>query len=451
MVGTTVLGRYKLTRLLGKGSNGAVYLAEPAHAPGNRVVVKRVHDHVVATPKFRQLFDAEVRSMRNFTHPYAVRLVDASVDDPSGPCLVLEYVPGLTLEAVLAREKRLTPERTGLLLAHLGHALYAAHKVGIVHRDLKPANLMVVDPGGQDESLKVMDFGFAGFATRPHIQLAELTGKGPIHAMGTPAYVSPEMIRGDTVDARGDLYSVGVTLYEMLAGRLPFDLQTQDELLDAHVRARPPRFAAVGRPDVPPAVEDVVERALSKYPNERQQTAKELVQEYGRALGYDLWGGFAPPGYDPEASAAVPIMAPTRLAVSDPYRVEHEFEVRMPEKLAAAKLRGFVEDVRGEVLESEPGVVRLVVGGPPGGLKPPAEQSGSGLFGWLAATRKPPPAVGREPVEVVLQMLKADPTQSLLTITAVFTPLRDHPPRDRAMWRARCDALHASLRQYLGG
>ena len=188
-------------------------------------MVKRIHDSVVAHPKFRQMFEAEVRSMANFDHPYAVGLIEAALDDPIGPCLVMEYVPGITLEAVSRdRHKRqLEPERVGRLLGCFCHALQAAHTAGIVHRDLKPSNLMVVNPDTLQETVKVMDFGFAGFAAKPHIQLAELTGHGPIYAIGTPGYVSPEMIRGDRVDGRSDLYSVGVILFEMLTGRLPFD------------------------------------------------------------------------------------------------------------------------------------------------------------------------------------------------------------------------------------
>ncbi|HJZ57007.1 MAG TPA: serine/threonine-protein kinase, partial [Gemmataceae bacterium] len=194
MLGSTVLGKYRLLHPLGSGSNGEVYLAEPLRYPNYRVVVKRILDHVVAHPRFRQLFEAEVRSMANFSHPYAVRFLEASLDDPIGPCLVMEYVPGMTLEALLRRHRRLMPDRIGRLLGYFCHALQAAHDAGIIHRDLKPANLMVVKTDTPEESLKVMDFGFAGFAAKPHLQMAELTGEGPIQAIGTPAYVSPEMI-----------------------------------------------------------------------------------------------------------------------------------------------------------------------------------------------------------------------------------------------------------------
>ena len=138
MVGTMALGKYRLLRSLGAGSNAEVFLAEPLKYPEYRVVVKRIHDHVVTHPKFRQLFDAEVRSMANFHHPYAVRLLEAAADDPLGPCLVMEYVPGVTLEDVVTRERVLAPRRVGRLLGCFLHALQAAHDAGIVHRDLKP-------------------------------------------------------------------------------------------------------------------------------------------------------------------------------------------------------------------------------------------------------------------------------------------------------------------------
>src|SRR3954471_4827012 len=102
MLGQLALGKYRLQRSLGQGSNAAVFLAEPVRYPRQRVVVKRIHDHVVTHPKFRQLFEAEVRSMANFVHPYAVRFLEASLDDPIGPCLVMEYVPGITLEDLVA-------------------------------------------------------------------------------------------------------------------------------------------------------------------------------------------------------------------------------------------------------------------------------------------------------------------------------------------------------------
>ena len=449
MVGQTALGKYRLLRALGSGSNAEVYLAEPVRAPEFRVVVKRIHDHVVEHPRFRQLFEAEVRSMANFHHAYAVRLIEASLDDPIGPCLVMEYVPGITLEALIAKHKRLTPERVGRLLGCFCHALQAAHEAGIVHRDLKPANLMVTKPDTPEESLKVMDFGFAGFAAKPHIQLAELTGHGPIYAIGTPGYVSPEMIRGDRVDGRSDLYSVGVILFEMLTGRLPFTHEYQDRLLAAHIQEPPPKFHKIGCGFIPAAVEGVVQLALCKYPNERYQSAQELAEEYGRALGEDYWLESAPVGWEapPSRMAEELIEVPHELVQpTDPFHVLREFEAFLPDRMAAAKLRGFVDDFKADVLASEPGLIRMRIGVPEGYKE---SKQGSGIFGWFTA-RRPSVARGHEPIEVELHMEKPDPSQPRLSVLVEFRPLKDYPPQDERNWHARCDKVNAMLRQYLG-
>lgn len=450
MLGKIALGRYRLVRSLGSGSNAEVFLAEPLHGPGEWVVVKRVHDHVVRHPKFRQLFEAEVRSMANFNHPYAVRLVEASANDPIGPCLVMEYVPGITLEELLHRKRALDLHRVGRLLGYFCHALEAAHAAGVIHRDLKPSNLMVQDVGEPTESLKVMDFGFAGFAARPHIQLAELTGRGPIYAIGTPAYVSPEMVRGDPVDSRSDLYSVGVILYELLTGRLPFDYDDQDRMLMAHVKQSPPKFDKIGCKHIPPEVEGVVHLALAKYPNERQQTARDIALMYGEVMGVDYWAETEPVDWEPEATI---LSTPaTDLALNQsscPFRITHQFVAVMPERLAAAKLRGFVEDVGGQVLASEPGLIRLCVG-MPRGYKDSSGQGGSGLFRWLRSVARPAVASGQEPIELELHMQKLDPSQPRLNVVVAFCPMKDFPPKDARNWRNRCDRLHTTLRQYLG-
>src|SRR5262245_49225259 len=348
---TVVLRKYEILRFLGEGSNAKVFLAQPLAGSGEPVVVKRIHEHVVNTPRFRQFFEAEIKSMRKFHHPYVVKLLDHSLDDPFGPCLVMEFVDGITLEQVLAREQKLTPDRAGRLLGVLCHALEAAHAAGIYHRDLKPANLMITRYGGPGESLKVMDFGFAGFAAKPHIQAAEITGHGPIFAVGTPAYVSPEMVRGDSVDGRADLYSVGVMLYEMLTGRLPFDQPTVEEVLAAHVKQAPPRFSKVGCKNVPAAVEAAVQIALSKFPSERHASAKAFAERFGHALGLKLWAETAPQGYTPEPPKASEIVLCTNapagkggMLLAAPLAEGEQFFAYMPERLAAAKLRGFAED-----------------------------------------------------------------------------------------------------------
>ncbi len=458
LAGQVFLGKYKLVRVLGEGSNAQVYLAQLVGRPGELVVVKRIKDHVLANARFRQFFDNEVRSMAKFHHPYAVRLIDASLDDPLGAGIVLEYIPGVTLESILLRQRRLSVERAVALMGPLLHALEAAHSAGIVHRDLKPANLMVVEANTPNESLRVMDFGFAGFTAKPHIQLAELTGAGPVFACGTPAYVSPEMVRGDSVDARGDLYSVGVMFYEMLTGRLPFDQPVIEDLLAAHLQQPPPRFNRVGAGEVPAAYEGVANLLLAKYPSERPSSARALAADLSRAAGYDVWEAHAPrittesgtfecvdlvplnavPSMGGAARPAEPERAEDRYVLSD------TFTALMPERLAAAKLRGFIEDAKAEALASEPGHVRVRFDPPPSRAPAPGKPGGSGIFGWLSGKMIQP---GREPIVLDLEMQKLDANK--VEVVVCFRPMPEYLPADPPIWSARCEDYYASLRKYL--
>src|SRR5947209_19332384 len=243
MVGRVFLGRYEAVRLLGEGGMGRVYLARQVDL-GRQVVVKVMHDHIAADPKFCERFQRETLLMARFQHPFAVTLYDASLNDPQGPCIVMEYVRGVTLDALLQRNARLTPMRVGRLLRQLCEVLQAAHTEGIVHRDLKPANLMVVDPDTPYEIVKVMDFGLAKpLVHDPSLPFPLTNGD---FTVGTPGYMCPEQAKGEVMDHRGDLYSVGAILFELLAGRLPFSGASTMDVLMAHATEEPPRFADVG-------------------------------------------------------------------------------------------------------------------------------------------------------------------------------------------------------------
>lgn len=447
VIGMTALGRYQILRFLGAGSNADVFLARPTTPPHTPVVVKRIKPHITQTPRFRQFFDNEVRSMQSFQHPNVVQFWDAALDDPLGPCLVLEYLQGKTLEDLITQFRRFPPDFVGLILGPLCHALQAAQTAHIVHRDLKPANLMVMNPGQATMSLKVMDFGFAGFTSKPHIQLADLTGRGQIFACGTPAYVSPEMIRGDAVDCRGDLYGVGVILYEMLTSHLPFEYDAQDMLLSAHVNEPPPTFASWGVRDVPAEVETVVRMALAKYPNERPQTFQQLAEFYGRAIGMDIWTESAPVNYTPPMvhEEIVECTLAEESTLEDRFLFSDRFEAMLPERLATAKLKGFIDDVGAEAVESEPGMIRVRVGMPP--RYEQQSQSRSAILGWISAMRRPTIARGQEPIEVVLTLNKIDTNR--VNVIVSFRPLKEFMPDDLLTWQARCETLNSMLRRYL--
>jgi eukaryotic-like serine/threonine-protein kinase len=370
MAGRTFLGRYETVRLLGEGGMGRVYLARQMDL-GRQVVVKVMHDHIANDPNFRKRFERETLLMARFQNPYAVTLYDASLDDPEGPCIVMEYIKGVTLDTVLHRNTRLSASRIARLLGQLCEALYAAHREGIVHRDLKPGNLMVVDADSPYEKIKVMDFGLAKLIAQPSRGLDKPTVTNADFAVGTPGYISPEQVRGDDMDHRSDLYSVGVILFELLTGKLPFTGTVTMDVLLAHATQPPPSFEKFGASAwVPPAVEEVVRRCLAKNPQDRPATARELAEMYDTALA----SGMPPANHsqnqtheeagpspsDDHASLSLTTEAPEQRF--DPFAMAYELEAWMPDAIAACKLRGFVEDVGGEVMESVPGKIRVRLG-----------------------------------------------------------------------------------------
>jgi eukaryotic-like serine/threonine-protein kinase len=453
MVGRVFLGRYEAVRLLGEGGMGKVYLARQVDLQ-RQVVVKVMHEHLAADPKFSERFQRETLLMARFQHPYAVTLYDASLNDPQGPCIIMEYIRGVTLDTLVQRNGRLSPQRAGRLLGQLCEVLQAAHSEGIIHRDLKPANLMIVDPDTPYELLKVMDFGLAKLLDPDFFKKVSMTGTD--FAIGTPGYMCPEQARGEDMDHRGDLYSVGIILYEMLCGQLPFAGRETMDVMLAHATEPPPPFSAMAAADwVPPSVEAVVRQCLAKWPGERPNCARELAERYETALAHEqvvLESAIptddprAQPGQGAEPVSAVPL-GQTGLAtsvavpvgVARPDDAVYQLEAWMPERIAEYKLRGFVQDVGGEVLESVPGRIRVRLGGRGGSYAPRGRNS------WLSLGRR----AGQ--IDVELHLERVDPVRdSLLHIMVLMRPT-DRKTADEEEWRQRAAIIYCDLRGYLMG
>jgi eukaryotic-like serine/threonine-protein kinase len=290
MIGQVVAGRYSLVRLLGDGGMGAVYKAEDK-VLRRFVAIKLLHPAAAANPAAVERFLREAQVAASIGHSNIIDILDFGESDGK-PYLVMEYLRGRSLAEVLHSEGPQSIRHACIVATHALAGLQAAHDRGILHRDLKPANLMIVMRFGDRSFVKVLDFGFAALVGAAQPGDRNLTPARTL--VGTPAYAPPERLRGDDRrDPRTDLYSLGVVLYEMLAGVRPFEAGTFSELA-RRVQNDPPPGLRMFRPDVPEALERVVLRALAKRPDDRYANAEAfanaLVPFGGRAVENDEGG-----------------------------------------------------------------------------------------------------------------------------------------------------------------
>jgi len=247
---------------------------------GKEVAVKVLRPELAAHPKIAERFEQEAKAASRISHPNAINVTDYGIDSKNTPYIVMEFVNGPTLGEVIRRAGALPAGRAANLLRQICGALDAAHSVGVIHRDIKPDNIIVARVDGADW-VEVLDFGVAKILEDVNRDTA-LTGANII--VGTPRYMSPEQCDEIPVDARSDVYSMGVVLYEMLAGEAPFAGSSSTRLLMAHASEPPPPLRQK-RPDLSPEVEAVVMKALEKDPARRPQSARELARLFEEALG----------------------------------------------------------------------------------------------------------------------------------------------------------------------
>lgn len=265
-----VAGRYRIHGILGRGGFGAVYAG--THLGTAQPVAIKMLQADAADPEAAERFYREARLTAKLTHPNTVRVFDVGRDDDGPLYLVMEMLRGPTLEAVLqglaAQQRPMTDlEAIEVALAILG-SLAEAHAAGLVHRDLKPANVMFQRVPGLQDQVKVLDFGCS------HTIDSELTREGQL--IGTPSYMSPEQCEGAAVDARADLYALGVILFRCMALRLPFEEQNVLTLLYKHATEPAPDVRAVAPQPVDPGLAAVIARTLAKAPTDRFDSAKAM-------------------------------------------------------------------------------------------------------------------------------------------------------------------------------
>jgi eukaryotic-like serine/threonine-protein kinase len=275
---TTVGGRYELGELLGRGGMAEVRRAVDQRL-GRSVAVKQLRTDLAIDPTFQARFRREAQSAAGLNHPTIVAVYDTGeeIDPLSGvsvPYIVMELVEGSTLRDVLREGRKILPERALELTQGVLDALSYSHKAGIVHRDIKPANVMLTPNG----AVKVMDFGIARAVADTSATMTQTAA-----VIGTAQYLSPEQARGETVDARSDLYSTGCLLYELLVGRPPFVGDSPVSVAYQHVREAPTPPSQLD-PEITPGIEAVVLKALAKDPADRYQSALEMKADITRLL-----------------------------------------------------------------------------------------------------------------------------------------------------------------------
>lgn len=277
LVGQVVSDRYEVKQHLGDGSMGIVFLAEHMHMK-KKVALKVMRPEFLSNPEAVERFQREAQATGHIEHPNVCSASDFGQLDDERFFLVMEYLEGKTLSEVIAEDERLVPERAVKITRQIAAGLQRAHELDVIHRDLKPDNIILIEREGNPDFVKITDFGVARVEV---VNEQKLTRAGT--TMGTPIYMSPEQAVAKRADERSDLYTLGIMLFEMLTGSVPFYSKSLAVILSMHTKETPPRMSDVA-PDalVPLDLEMIVEKLLAKKPEDRYQSAAELIEALDR-------------------------------------------------------------------------------------------------------------------------------------------------------------------------
>jgi serine/threonine-protein kinase len=421
LIGQTLAGKYFIHQLLGHGGMGDVYKA--THLTLDRpVVLKLLKKLFHSDPSLVQRFHREARASSRLNHPNSITIIDFGQTDDGTLFMAMEYLSGRSLERIVADEHPLPESRVIHIVAQILAALGEAHSLGIIHRDLKPANVMIEPRRDEPDFVKVLDFGIAKL-NEPGSGGAGLTQAGIV--CGTPGYMSPEQVRGEELDPRSDIYAVGVILYEMLTGVLPFESDTPMGLVTKHLVEDPPPIG-VRRPGtaVSPDLEAVIMKALARDRDERFSSSDEM-----RAALLSCG--------QPAAAPLRPTPPPSSTMIFDPATIGGAGAQR-PQTGPARKITGPSQAARPtpmrsftEALPASPGEAPLDLGeaepAPPPPAPPPARVSSP----RLGATSKPAMPVQKTPAPRTAPPVQKTPAPARKTqppAAAKRTPMPARPP-----------------------
>ena len=260
------IGRYRIDELVTEGGMASVFRGTDERT-GKTVAIKIPHARYEMDVLFYDRFHREADIGRKLDHPGVVKVLPA--EDDGRVCMIMEWVEGRPLRKILDEEKKLPAERAERIASRICEALAYIHGHGVIHRDLKPDNIMV----DEQDAIKLIDFGIAGAANARRLTFAKFT-----KAMGTPDYVSPEQVKGKRGDARSDIYSLGVMLYEMLTGQVPFQGPNPLAALNQRLVSAPPPPREID-PSITPQVQEIIFRAMERDPANRYQTARDFAHD----------------------------------------------------------------------------------------------------------------------------------------------------------------------------
>ena len=261
-IGQIIKDRYKILELLGEGGMAFVYKAEDKQLK-RMVAIKTLKPNYVQQETFVERFKREAQTVANLNHPNIVQIFDWGIEDE--PFFVMEYIEGNTLTSIIARKKTISIADILFIGAQVSDGLQAAHNRGLVHRDIKPGNIMITPSG----KVKVTDFGIVSLQNED----SDITKTGSI--LGTSSYISPEQAQGKPVSVESDLYSLGTVMYELIAGRPPFEGETPIATATKHLTDKPKKLS-IYRKDIPKGLENAVLKLLHKYPKDRYKNAEDL-------------------------------------------------------------------------------------------------------------------------------------------------------------------------------